>query len=105
MLFIFIAANAGKIVAFNSMLISEGGSGFILRKVFMTLILIGILYPLVFISGSRLLMIAAYLMQAVYIAAGITFYLYFHTYLNVLQASALLSEAMSTAGNSAVQLD
>lgn len=105
MLFLFIAANAGKIVAFNSMLIQEGEAGFMLRKVFMTLLLIGILYPLVFITWSRALMFAAYILQAFYIAAGITFYLYFHTYLHLMQASALLSEVLSTAGNSAIQLD
>lgn len=105
MLFLFIVANAGKIVAFNVLLIQEGSAGFTLRQVFMALLLIGVLYPLIYIIGSRTVMIAAYLLQALYIAAGITYYFYFHTWLHVMQASALLSEVMSTAGNSAVRPD
>lgn len=105
MIFLFMAANAAKIVAFNSLLIQEAEPGFLFRKVYMTLLMIGILYPIFLIKWSKSLMVTAYILQAIYIAAGITYYLYFHTYLHVIQASALLSEAMSTAGNSAVQLD
>lgn len=104
-LFLFVAANAAKMVAFNALLIQEEGPGFIARKIFMTLLLIGTLYPLFFIIRSRAVIIAAYTLQALYMAACITYYFYFHTYLHLIQASALLSEALSTAGNSAVRPD
>ncbi len=105
MLFLFIAANAAKIVVFNSMLTQEGEAVFLLRKLLMTLLLIGALYPLFFIYRSRAAIIAAYAIQALYLAAGITYYYYFHTYLHLVQAVPLLSEALSTAGNSAVRPD
>lgn len=105
MFFLFIVVNVGKIVAFNSILIQDGEPGSMFRKVFMTLLLIGVFYPLILVTGSRTLMITSYLLQAFYIASGITFYLYFHTYLHWMQASAMLSEVLSTAGNSAVRLD
>lgn len=101
----FIVANIIKITVFNGLLIPEHNAGFVAQKLLMTSLMAGILYPVFYLAGSRALVTALYFLQAGYIAVNITYYLYFHTYLHPAQAAALLSEAFSTAANSAVPLD
>lgn len=101
----FVAADIAKITIYSSLLIPEHSAGFLAQKLLTTLLMAGILYPVFYLAGSRVLIAAAYSLQAIYIAVNITYYLYFHTYLQPAQAAILMTEAFSTAANSAVPLD
>lgn len=100
----FLLLNAVKITLFNYFLIQKQTAGSFLYKLGMTLLLIIILYPLIYRLKSRAVSIAAYVLQSLYIFINIAYYLYFHSYLHIVQSLTLFTEAYSLASNFAIPL-
>lgn len=98
----FIVLNAVKITFFNFYILSVQTWQAFYYKLFMTVLLSFIVYPLVLKIKSRFLFVVFYLFQGIYIAANLSYYLYFHSYLHIMQWFTLYREAAATTGHFAV---
>ena len=101
---VFSVLNALKITLFNYYLLSKQTAGIFKYKFVMTLLLIVIIYPAIYKLRFRVVLIAAYTLQTVYMAVNVSYFLYFHSYLHILQSLALFREGFAVAGNSAAPL-
>lgn len=101
---LFLILNIFKITLFNYFLIQKQTAGVFEYKLGMTALLIIIIYTVIFSFKTRAIFIITYVLQTLYILAGISYYLYFHNYLHIMQSVSLIREAFSLAGNSAVPL-
>jgi lipoteichoic acid synthase len=99
---LFLLLNAIKIALFNFYIITDHSRGMLIYKLYMSLLLVLILYPLILRIKSRLVFIGIYIFQAFYIAVNISYYSYFHNYLNLLQSYLLFNESLATAKHFAV---
>lgn len=98
----FLLFNAFKIALFNNFLIQNRTAENFLYKFGMILLIVVIIYPLIYKLKSRALLIAAYILQSIYIIVNLSYYLFFHNYLHIMQYITLFSEAISTASKSAI---
>lgn len=90
----FLLLNTGKLVLFNTMLLSSGSTGVILYKTLFTLLFSLALFPVLFRTRSRLVLILLYLAQSTYIFSYMSYYAYFNNYLHLFQATSLLTEGL-----------
>ncbi len=98
----FLILNAVKIALFNYYIVSNQSRGMFIYKFYMSLLLVLILFPLILKIKSRVVFIGIYLFQAFYIAVNLSYYSYFHNYLNLLQSYMLFKESLATAKHFAV---
>lgn len=101
---VFLALNAFKITLFNYYLLPKQTAGIFEYKLLMTMLLVIAIYPAIYRLRSKVLLIAVYIVQAVYIVVNIAYFRYFHSYLHIVQSLSLLKEGASVADNSAVPL-
>jgi lipoteichoic acid synthase len=101
----FLILNALKIALFNGFLITKQDEGIFIYKFILTLLVVTLIYPLIYRAGSRITMAFFYVLQVLYMTVSLGYYLYFRSYLHILQYFSLFREAFSVAGNSAVPFD
>lgn len=99
---LFLVFNALKITLFNFFIITDHTFTAFKYKLEMTILLVVIIYPLFLMLRTRLLLVFAYIFQIIYIIANISYYSYFHSYLNIVQWTSLFSEAFTAASHLAV---
>jgi lipoteichoic acid synthase len=102
---LFFVLNAAKVALFNFHIISIQTGGMLLYKLFMSLLFVLIFYPYVLRIKLRLVFICVYAIQALYILVNISYFSYFHNYLNLSHSYMLFNESLLTARHFAVPLD
>lgn len=101
---IFLILNALKITLFNCYIIPTQTAEIFKYKLGMSILLVLITYPLILRIKSRIVFILLYILQTAYILTNISFYLYYHSYLHILQWFTLFSEGFMAAKNSAAPI-
>jgi phosphoglycerol transferase MdoB-like AlkP superfamily enzyme len=101
---LFLLINVLKITLFNFCLIEKHNRMVFEYKAGMTLLLILIVYTIILSLKSRAVFLVFYILQVVYILVNISYYLYFHSYLHILQFIMLFSEGFAAAGHSAAPI-
>ncbi len=99
---LFMVMNTFKIALFNHCIIPEGDLLSFGYKLEITAFVFVLVYTVIFAVRNRVLFILFYIIQTVYTLAYISYYLYFRSYLHVMQWFTLFSEAFSAAENMAV---
>ncbi|MDP4180015.1 MAG: LTA synthase family protein [Bacillota bacterium] len=104
MLILFLALNSLKIALFNFYIIPTQTLETFKYK-FIMAILIGLLtYSVVLSIRSRIVFIALYLMQILYIIANISYFLFYHSYLDVTRFILLFNEGFDAVKNSSAPM-
>jgi lipoteichoic acid synthase len=98
---IFLILNTLKITLFNFFIIPNQTFLTFTYKFEVSILFATIFYLLIFTIKSRIPFIILYLVQTVYIVVNISYYMYFHSYLHILQCFTLFNEALIAAGHSA----
>lgn len=89
---LFILANAVKLSLFNNILLANQSlSMFSYKLIFTTLALI-IIYPVILGFKSKYVFILTYILQIVYILVNLSYFLYFHSFLQIIQWISLFKE-------------
>ena len=68
-------------------------------KLIVTLLLLIVTYPILFKFRSRVLFVAFYLLQVLYILVNLSYYLYFHNYLHIEQVLSNFYEGFTAVQN------
>lgn len=102
---IFMLLNSLKITLFNYFLIPIQTMATFNYKLQMTLLLAIIVYPLIFKLKSSLPFIMIYTIQILYIVANMSYYLFYHNYVHIMQWITLFQEAFLSAGHSAAPMN
>lgn len=100
----FLLLNALKITLFNACLLQKHTEGIFIYKFILTLLTVLVVYPIIYRTGSRIVLAVLYILQTLYIIVNLGYYLYFKSYLHIMQIVSLFGEAFSVAGNSAIPL-
>ncbi len=101
---LYLILNTLKIALFNYYIIPVQTLETLKYKIEITLFLSIAFYPVIFKIKSRTAFIMFYILQTVYILANMSYFLYFHSYLHILQWLSLFTEAFKAAGHSAEPL-
>ncbi|KNY27120.1 LTA synthase family protein [Pseudobacteroides cellulosolvens] len=101
---LFFLLNALKVTLFNYYIIPTQTADAFKNKFIMSFVVVFLSYVLVLSFKSRFMFILAYLIQIVYILVNFSYYLYYHSYLNVMQFISLFSEGFEAAKNSSAPL-
>lgn len=101
---LFVLLNVLKITIFNQNIIPKPTADTFKYKFEMTLLLVLVVYPIFFLLKSRVFLISMYVLQVLYIAINISYYQYFHTYLNINQALALFKEGFTATANASAPI-
>lgn len=91
---VFVLLNSIKISVFNYMMMYSKGISILLYKSFYTLIIEIIVFSILLKIKWKFPIIIIYLGQAIYMFAYISYFCYFHSYLHLFQASALVTESV-----------
>jgi phosphoglycerol transferase MdoB-like AlkP superfamily enzyme len=102
LIFVFLTMNALKITVFNIFMMNPITLQEFLHKLGVTFLLAAGIYIVILGARSRLLFMLFYILQGIYIFVNLVYYMYFHTYLHISQAVALLSEGIGAAGDLSV---
>lgn len=97
--FAFLMLNALKIALFNYYLLPNQSFWVFRYKLIMTVLLVVITYPILFKFKSKLVLLIFYILQIIYIVVNITYYLYFHNYLHIVQAISNMYEGLKATEN------
>lgn len=89
----FIIANSLKITLFNFSIIPQKVPYMIAYKLIMTTLAALFLFSIILSLKSRAVFLAFYIIQTVYILTNMSYYLYYHSYLNIMQWVTLFQEA------------
>lgn len=79
---LFVLASAFKISLFNHILVPHADKWMFRFKFLTTLLLVIIVYPILFRFRPRILLIAFYTAQVLYIMISMSYFIYFHNYLH-----------------------
>lgn len=101
----FLLLNSLKIVIFIIILIQQVNVAIVGYEFLRTLAIIMILYLLIYKTGSRIIIGSLYVLQTLYITINLGYYLYFRSYIHVLQYIYLFHEASLLAGRFAIPLN
>jgi lipoteichoic acid synthase len=104
-IFIFLILNTLKITLFNYFIIPAQTLGTFNYKLVMTMLMTIIICPLFFKFRTSIPFIIIYALQIIYIFANMSYYLFYHNYVHVLQWVTLFKEAFLSAGHSAAPMD
>jgi phosphoglycerol transferase MdoB-like AlkP superfamily enzyme len=102
---IFLVLNALKLTLFNFYIIPNQSVEAFQYKFITSILLLLFLSPIILSIKPRGVFIALYILQSVYIVANISYFLYYHSYLNILQWSALFSEGFTAVKNFSAPLN
>lgn len=101
---LFLALNTLKITIYNLYIIPFNGTSTFIYKFVITSIIAAIVYPIVFRFKSFMPLLLFYILQVVYIAVNISYYLYYHNYLHITQMISLFKEGFISAGHSSAPM-
>lgn len=101
----FIFFNIVKLTAFNCIIMYTTNVMTISYKFIYTLLFCSILYFFIFKIKSKLILTILYISQSIYIFAYLSYFSYFHTYLHLFQASALLTESVGPISNFSIPIN
>lgn len=94
---LFILINAFKISLYNFFLIPQANKDIFVYKFWTTLVFCIIVYSIVFSFKSRYVFLLVIVIQDIYLYTNISYYLYYHSYLQILQWLSLFKEALISA--------
>ncbi len=94
---LFILMNALKISLYDFFLIPQANKDIFVYKFWTTLLFCIIIYSIVFSFKSRYIFLLVFAIQGIYCYANISYYLYYHSYLQILQWLSLFKEALISA--------
>lgn len=95
--FLFILFNTLKITIFNMCIVPANTIEAFLYKYAVTFLVVSAGMIFIFSIKSRLLFAGIYLLQTLYIFAGLAYFMYFRSYLHLPQSIALLTEGTKAA--------
>ena len=101
---LFFILNTLKITIYNLYIIPFNGTSTFIYKFAITAMLAAIVYPIAFRFKSFMPLLLFYILQVVYIAVNISYYLYYHNYLHIMQMVTLFKEAFISAGHSSTPM-
>jgi len=104
MLLLFFLLNALKVALFNYYIIPNQTANAFKYKFIMSFIMIFFAYVICLSFRSRIFFVLAYILQIAYILINLSYYLYYHSYLNVMQFVSLFSEGFEATKNSSAPL-
>jgi phosphoglycerol transferase MdoB-like AlkP superfamily enzyme len=102
---LFLILNALKIALFNFYIIPTQTAEAFRYKFFVSIILVIIIFTLILSIKPRFVFILIYIIQAVYIMANISYFLYYHSYLNIMQFFSLFNEGFLAFKNASAPMD
>ena len=102
---IFIFFNIVKLTAFNCFIMYTVNAATISYKFAYTLLFCSLLYFFVLKVKSKLILTILYISQSVYIFAYLSYFSYFHSYLHLFQASALLTESVGPISHLSIPIN
>ncbi|MDP4181540.1 MAG: LTA synthase family protein [Bacillota bacterium] len=94
---LFIILNTVKISVFNYIISNNKSLTAIEYKIMYTFFVMTIFFALILLAKSRILFLSVYILQTLYIIINISYYLYFHSYLHILQFLVLFNEGFAAA--------
>ncbi len=97
---IFLILNTLKITIYSLYIIPSHEASIFIYKFGLTLMMSFLVYPIVFKFKSFMPLLSLYILQTIYITVNISYYLYYHNYLHVMQMITLFKEAFISAGHS-----
>jgi lipoteichoic acid synthase len=101
----FIFFNIIKITTFNGLMMYSPNIMEISYKFAYTLLFSSLIFFLVLKIKSKLLLITLYISQSIYIFAYLSYFNYFHSYLHLFQATALLTESIGPITNFSIPIN
>jgi len=104
MLLLFFLLNALKVALFNFYIIPNQTANAFKYKFIMSFIMIFFAYIICLSFRSRILFVLAYIIQIAYVLINLSYYLYYHSYLNIMQFISLFSEGFEATKNSSAPL-
>jgi len=102
---LFILLNTLKISIFNLILTDNKVAGIAQFKILYTFLLLIIIINVFFILKSRVLFLLMYLLQSIYILINISYYMFFHSYLHIMQFIMLFNEGFTAANQNAAPIN
>lgn len=96
---LFILLAALKISVFNYVILPRQSMDIFKDKFIYTLLVILILSPLLSIFKTSKVLAVFYLLQTVYILINISYYMYFHTYFNVMEIPSIAREGLTAVSH------
>lgn len=102
---IFFLLNTLKIAVFNLNILPRTSFKIFIYKCIYTLLVILIFYPLILRLKSKIIFIAFYILQILYILINASYYLYFNNYLHIRNFISLLSEGLSAVSHSTAPIE
>lgn len=102
---VFLILNALKIALFNFYIIPTQTAEAFRYKFITSILLVLIIFTVILSIKPRFVFILIYILQAVYIMANISYYLYYHNYLNIMQWFSLFSEGFTAFKNASAPMD
>jgi lipoteichoic acid synthase len=103
-LFAFTFFNIVKLTAFNCFIMYTVNIGTISYKLVYTLLFCSLLYFLLLNIKSKLILTILYISQSIYILVYLSYFNYFHSYLHLFQASALLAESVGPVSHLSIPI-
>ncbi len=104
-LLLFILLNSLKISIFNLILTDNKASVIAQFKITYTFLMLIIIINVFFILKSKALFLLLYLLQTIYILVNISYYMYFHSYLHIMQFIMLFNEGFTAANQNAAPIN
>lgn len=104
-LLIFILLNTIKVSIFNLILTDNKSAMIAEYKVIYTFLFMVILTNIFLVLKSRILFFLVYLLQSLYILINISYYMFFHSYLHVMQFIMLFNEGFTAANQSSAPIN
>jgi lipoteichoic acid synthase len=102
---VFLLLNALKITLFNYFIIPTQNVETFTYKLVVTILFTVIIYSIIFKIKTFIPFILIYVAQTLYIVANISYYMYYHNYVHILQWITLFNEAFIAAGHSSAPVD
>lgn len=100
----FIFFNIVKLTAFNCFIMYTVNVATVSYKFVYTLLFCSLLYFFVLKIKSKLLLTILYILQSIYMFAYLSYFNYFHSYLHLFQASALVTESVGPISHLSIPL-
>jgi len=101
---LFIIFNSIKLAFFNYYIIAAQTPYTFFYK-FITSMLIGlVMYQAIMKIRTRVVLVAFYVIQSLYIVVNLSYFMYYHSYLNIFQALSLFNEGFLAAKNSSAPI-
>lgn len=91
---LFLVLNALKITLFNFSIMNYHSLETFIFKFMLSLLIAGLLYPIIFKIPRKIGFIIFYIIEGVYVFSNISYFMYFRNYLHLFQSAALFTEGV-----------